>query len=298
MVGPTAVGKTEIALHLARKLRAEIISVDSMQVYRGMDIGTGKPSAALQREIPHHGIDLVDPEQEFDVLGYVEAVAPAIRKAKRKGTPLLFVGGAGLYLRVLRRGLCSAPGRDLEIRDRLLKEGAAQGAPILHRRLERVDPAGASRIHPNDLKRVVRALEVYEQTGRSLSEWHRETDPAVPGLEDLPVLGLSLNRESLHARIDARLKGWLESGWVEEAKALHARLLSRTAREALGYRELFDHLEGKLEWKAVPGLIAQDTRRYAKRQMTWFRHEPGVEWFPIDGMKPADAAEAIWKKRF
>lgn len=268
-----------------------------MQVYRGMDIGTGKPSASVRREIRHDGIDLVDPEQEFDVLQYVRAVEPVLRAAQERARPIFLVGGSGLYLRVLRRGLCQAPGRDPELRARLVEEGMAGGTAALHARLLRVDPAGAARIHPNDLKRVVRALEVFEVTGRSLSDWHRQTEPAVPGLDCCPVIGLTCSREALYSRIDARTKKWLDTGWLEEARTLHRRRLSRTAREALGYRELFDYLEGNLPWEDVGERIARNTRRYAKRQWAWFRHEPDVEWFQVDGRAPEQTAEVLWKKR-
>lgn len=269
-----------------------------MQVYRGMDLGTGKPPLSIRKEILHHGIDLVEPEEEFNVLQYVDSVAPAIRAAAARQTPLLLVGGTGLYLRVLQRGLCDAPGQSPEIRARLLGEGLSMGAPALHARLERADPSAAERIHPNDLKRTVRALEVFETSGRTMSDWQSQTEPAVPGLDRCSVIGLTCDRERLYERIGTRVEIWLKSGWLEEARGLHQRCLSRTAREALGYRELFDHLDGELEWSAVPGLITQNTRRYAKRQWAWFRHEPGVEWFSVDGMTAEQAAEALWKKQF
>lgn len=298
MVGPTGVGKTEIALLLARKLGADIVSVDSMQIYRGMDLGTGKPPVSVRAEIRHHGIDLVEPEEEFDVLQYVRSVVPVVRAALERGRPLLLVGGAGLYFRTLRRGLCDAPGQEPELRARLLEEGTFNGASALHERLRAVDPAAASRIHPNDLKRIVRGLEVFEASGRPLSEWQERTEPAVPGLDRCPVVGLTRPRELLYARIDARVLQWLAAGWFEEARALHRRRLSRTAREALGYRELFDHLDGRLAWPEAVERIAQNTRRYAKRQWAWFRHEPGVEWMEIEGMAPDQVAERLWKKQF
>lgn len=268
-----------------------------MQVYREMEIGTGKPSVSIRAEIPHHGIDLVDPEEEFDLLRYMQSVVPALRAAMKQGRSILLVGGAGLYFRALRRGLCEAPGQDPQLRARLLEEGLACGAAGLHERLQQADPAAAARIHANDLKRIVRALEVFESSGRPLSEWQRKTEPAVPGLALCPVIGLTCRRETLYSRIDARVEDWLRSGWLEEARALHCRRLSRTAREALGYRELFDHLDGRLRWEEVGGLIARNTRRYAKRQWAWFRHEPGVQWLEIDGVGPEQAAELLWKKQ-
>lgn len=279
-MGPTGAGKTELAAELARRLGAEVVAVDSMQVYRGMDIGTGKPPASLRESIPHHGLDLADPGEEFDVLRYVEAVSPVIREIEGRGKWVLLVGGCGLYLRVLRRGLCAAPGRDLALRERLREEGDREGWEKLHARLKEADPRAAEKIHPNDAKRIIRALEVYLSTGRPISEWQGQTRPVNPAWADCPVLGLDCGREWLYRRIEERVEEWLKEGWLEEARGLAARPLSRTAREALGYRELFEHLEGLRGWEETRALIQVNTRRYAKRQGSWFRHEPGVKWIP------------------
>ena len=293
MVGPTGVGKTEVALQVARLIPAEIISVDSMQVYRGMDIGTGKPSPAIRGEIPHHGLDLVDPQEDFDVLRYASAVAPAIRAILERGKWALLVGGAGLYLRVLRRGLCDAPGQDPQRRDRLVEEALALGPGRLHERLRGVDAEAAQRIHPNDLRRTVRALEVFESSGRTLTQWQVDNRPCVVGLEHCPVVGLDCRREILYQRIDLRLEEWLNAGWLEEAGGLLQRGLSRTAREALGYRELFDYLEGRSDWEQTRLLMARNTRRYAKRQWSWFRHEPDVVWIDTRGRATKDLSQEI-----
>ena len=293
LAGPTGIGKSEAALALAAEIPAEIVAVDSMQVYRGMDIGTGKPSAEIRRRVPHHGIDLAEPEEEFDAIRYAQAVAPVIEGVRRRGRWAILTAGCGLYLRVLRRGICDAPGKDPRVRARLLEQASAEGAAALHARLAEVDPAAARRIHSNDLRRAVRALEVYEVTGRPMSRWHEEQE--IPGRDDWRVVGLDCGRQQLYEKIEARIDGWLAGGWIEEAGVLARRSLSLTAREALGYRELFGHLQGRTGWAETRALIHRNTRRYAKRQLSWFRHEPGVEWIASDP-DPDVTARAILAK--
>ncbi len=280
LVGPTGVGKSEAALALAAEMPSEIVAVDSMQVYRRMDIGTGKPPPEVRRGVPHHGIDLAEPEEEFDAVRYAEAVGPVIEQIRLRGRRPILTAGCGLYLRVLLRGICEAPGKDPEVRGKLLERAAAEGSPALHAHLREVDPEAGRRIHPNDLRRVVRALEVFEVTGRPMTRWHQETQPGFSGKGDCRIIGLACDREKLYEKIQARIDGWLAAGWVEEARALAGRDLSMTAREALGYRELFGHFEGRTDWASTRALIHRNTRRYAKRQLSWFRHEPGVEWIP------------------
>lgn len=278
LVGPTGSGKTETAVALSRKTGAEIVAVDSMQVYRGMDIGTGKPSPELLRLAPHHGIDLAEPEEEFDALRFARAVRPVIESALSRGRPVVLTAGCGLYLRVLLKGMCSAPGKDPEVRARLLEQASLEGPQAMHARLAGVDPEAARRIHCNDVRRVVRALEVFEVTGRPITSWQGESAADGPSLLDCRMVGIRFDREELYRRIETRIDSWLAGGWVEEARALAARNLSQTAREALGYRELFDHFEGRAGWEDTRALIHRNTRRYAKRQLSWFRHEPGVSW--------------------
>ena len=294
LAGPTGIGKTEVAAELARRLPAEVVAVDSMQVYRGMDIGTGKPPARLREEIPHHGLDLAETSEEFDARRYVQEVSPAIREIERRGKWVLLVGGCGLYLRVLLRGLCDAPGRDLALRRRLQEEGERGGWSALHARLQEADPAAAAKIHPNDAKRTIRALEVYLSTGQPISEWQGQTRPVEPAWAGCPMAGLDCDREWLYRRIEQRVDGWLAQGWLEEARGLAARPLSRTAREALGYRELFEHLEGARGWDETRALIQVNTRRYAKRQWSWFRNEAGVKWVRTGAeVRPEETAEKI-----
>ena len=294
LAGPTGIGKTELAAELARRLPAEIVAVDSMQVYRGLEIGTGKPPARLREEIPHHGLDLAEPAEEFDVLRYVEEVSPAIREIERRGKWVLLVAGCGLYLRVLLRGLCGAPGGDAALRERLRAEGEREGWNRLHARLREVDPEAAVRIHPNDAKRMIRALEVYESSGRPISQWQSRTEPIDPRWAECPVIGLECEREWLYRRIEERVDGWLADGWLEETRNLLRGPVSRTAREALGYRELFEHLEGDRDWDSTRELIRKNSRRYARRQWSWFRGEPRVRWVRVrEGAKPAETAAGI-----
>lgn len=291
LAGPTGIGKSEAALSLAREIPAEIVAVDSMQVYRGMEIGTGKPSGEARREAPHHGMDLAEPEEEFDAIRYARAVTPVIEAIRRRGRWAILTAGCGLYLRVLRRGICDAPGKDPEVRARLLERGSAEGSAALHARLAEVDPAAARRIHSNDLRRVARALEVYEVTGRPMTRWHQEQE--ISRQDDWRVVGLDCGRELLYRKIETRIDGWLAAGWVEEARALSQRNLGLTAREALGYRELFDHFQGGPGWEETRALIHRNTRRYAKRQLSWFRHESGVEWIAADGDPLRTAREIL-----
>jgi tRNA dimethylallyltransferase len=285
IVGPTGIGKSEAALEIARQVPsgAEIVVVDSMQVYRGMDLGTSKPSPSLRREIPHHGLDLADPSEDFDVARYVELVRPVISEIQRRGRLPILVAGCGLYLRALLDGLCPAPGRFPEIRQELLQEAEDKGTSFLHARLKKVDSDSAAKIHPNDLRKIVRALEVFQASGVPLSRWHRKTEPFVAP-EELEIFGLSRDRSDLYRRIEERIDRWLDAGWLEEARGLMERPLSMTAKKALGYQELFRYLRGGIEWERCVSLIKQNTRRYAKRQWTWFRADPRVQW--IDGTNP------------
>lgn len=293
IVGPTGIGKTEVAVALARRLPAEIVVVDSMQVYRGMEIGTGKPDARLRREVPHHGLDLVEPEEEFSAAQYVKAVSPAIASIRARGLVPVLVGGSGLYFKALVDGLCKAPPKNAMLRQKLSEQAQAEGAEELHKKLSEVDPVSAGRIHPNDVRRIIRALEVFSETGRALSDWQAQGAPLSGGLETFRWVGLTCDREKLYQRIQTRIEGWLSSGWLEEAQHLHARPLSQTAREALGYKELFDFLEGRRSWEETVQLIIRNTRRYAKRQWAWFRANPRIQWVDVEGSSPEAAADRI-----
>ena len=275
------------------KAPSEILSVDSMQIYRGMDIGTAKPPEGMRREIPHHGLDLVDPGEECDVARYVRLVRPKLEEIERRGKLPLLVGGSGLYLRALVDGLCEAPSQDLDLRERLIARERQEGEGALHAELERVDAEGAGRIHPHDLRRVVRSLEVYFLTGTPLSRWQRETTQGFAKADQVRRIGLVCEREPLYRRIESRVDRWLGAGWLEEAKGLAARPLSKTAARALGYQELFAYLRGECGWEDTRRLIHRNTRRYARRQFTWFRADPRVRWVAVGHRSAEQVAEEI-----
>ncbi len=298
IVGPTGIGKSAVALQIARRIPCEIVSVDSMQVYRRMDLGTGKPSAALRREIPHHGLDLVEPGEEFNVARYLQAVCPVLPQIAKRSRLCLLVGGTGLYLKRFLDGLCPAPPASLSVREELFEQARQEGAQVLHDELRRVDPASAEKIHPNDVKKMVRALEVFRLTKRPMSDWHRQTQPLLSKGSTVHLFGLTCDRAGLSRRIEERVDRWLAQGWLAEAQRLRKRRLSKTAREALGYGELFDFLEGKADWEVTVQLIKQRTRQYAKRQWTWFKADPRVIWISVDGRRMEEVAEEILNQTY
>ena len=275
IIGPTASGKSALAMELARRWNAEILSVDSMQVYRGMDIGTAKPSAAEQAEVRHHLIDLVEPVEVFTVARFVEQADAVIADAKRRGVRLIATGGTPLYYKALFEGLFEGPPADEKVRERL----SGESGEALHRRLSEVDPEAARRIHANDIRRLIRALEVYEITGRPISSF--QTDWA--GLRqrhEAKWIGLSWEKEAINRRINARVRQMMGAGWVEETRELLRKFetLSKTAAEATGYAEVIAHLEGKLTLEEAVEQIKIGTRQLARKQMKWFRRWGWVKW--------------------
>ena len=297
IVGPTGVGKSEVALAIARLTPSEIIAVDSMQVYRGMDLGTGKPSPAARKEVPHHGLDLADPSESFSVAQYIAAVSPIIPQIiERKRLPVL-VAGTGLYLKALLDGLCPAPPENPHVREQILAEGKKAGWETVHARLQQVDPAAAARIHPNDSRRITRALEVFSVSKKPISEWQESTSGILSDGMQVELFGLNCQRVLLYRRIEARIDSWCGAGWLEEAKKLAAQPLSKTAGEALGYKEMYAHLRGERKWEESVSLIKRNTRHYAKRQMTWFRRDSRVRWISTDGISAEQAARQILEQR-
>jgi tRNA dimethylallyltransferase len=264
---------------LARRAGAEILTLDSMQVYRGMDVGTAKPSAAERAEIQHHAIDLVDPTETFTVARFVELADEVIGDAAARGVPLIATGGTPLYYKALFEGLFEGPGADEAVRERL--RSLANDA--LYLRLAEVDPTAAARIHLQDTKRLVRALEVYELTGRPISSFQTEWAARQPRHEALWI-GLQWDKEALNRRINARVKAMLAAGWLDETRLLLERFgsFSATAAEATGYHELAQHLAGRLSLDGAAEHIKIATRQLARRQMKWFRRFPGVQWMPGD----------------
>jgi len=275
--GPTGAGKSSLAIPLARRLGAEIVSVDSMAVYRGLDVGTAKPSAAARAEIPHHCLDLVSPAEPFSVAAWLAAAAAAVADCRSRGCGVLFVGGTPLYLRALRDGLAELPAADPEIRAVLLAEAAAGGPEPLHARLAALDPVTAARIHPRDTKRIVRALEVAPLTGRPLSAAHAATpDP----LFESRLMILDISRAALAERIDRRVEAMFAGGLVEETAAALAAPggIGPTAGQAAGYTEAIDLLAGRIGRAEAIRRTQVRTRQLAKRQRTWFRSFRNATW--------------------
>jgi tRNA dimethylallyltransferase len=294
LTGPTASGKSAVGIELARRINAEIISLDSMAVYRGMNVGTAKPSATEGQGIPHHLIDVVDPWEDFSVARYLALADDAVRHIGRRGREVLFVGGTPLYLKALLRGLFSGPAADWALRRDLEEIAGRNGTAELHRRLAAVDPAAAAKLHPNDVRRLIRALEVHHRTGRPISEQQRQFD--AQAADHRPVFVLDWPRERLRERIDRRVEGMFAVGLVDEVRSLLAaeRPLSRTAGQALGYRDVFEHLTGKYDLATTIDLVKLHTRQFAKRQLTWFRSLTECRWLQIaDVFDPAAVAEKI-----
>jgi tRNA dimethylallyltransferase len=272
ITGPTASGKTTIGLALAELLGAEIVSLDSMAIYRGMNIGTAKPSDEERCSITHHLLDIVDPWQDFSLAQYVAAAHSAVRDVRQRGRQVVFVGGTPLYLKAMLRGLFIGPPADHDLRARLREEAVGAGVEVLHERLRKIDPAAAKRIHPHDLRRIIRAIEVYEKLGTPISELQRQFEEARPR-ESCRVFTLEWDRPSLHSRIEARVDSMFAQGLVEETRTLlnDERGLGRTARQALGYREVLQHLEGLHTFAETVDKVKSGTRGFARRQCTWFR---------------------------
>ena len=287
VVGPTAVGKSAFALAACERFGGEVVSVDSMQVYRGLDAATSKPGPADRARAPHHGLDMADPGDDFSMGDFVRFAEGAIAGIAGRGRLPVLVGGTGLYLRALLRGVAEAPRRVPRLRERLRAVGERRGVPFLHRMLRRLDPEGALRLPPNDRQRIVRALEVRFAGGRPLGEMLRER-PFGADRYDAIKIGLDMDRARLYRRIDARVDRFFAAGLVDEVRGLLAagRPAAANAFKALGYREVAAHLRGERTLEDTVALTRRNTRRYAKRQLTWFRAEPGVTWFSID----ADAA--------
>jgi len=283
IIGATASGKSALAMRVAERTGAEILSVDSMQVYRGMDAGTAKPTPQERQRVVHHLIDVVRPDETFTVARFVALADAVIADAAARKARLIAVGGTPLYFQALFRGMFQGPGADPLVRKRLMEMPTAE----LHQRLKRVDPVAAARIHPNDLKRLVRALEVYELTGRPISEL--QTQWASRQSRHRAVwVGLRWDREALNRRINARARAMIEAGWVEETRRLVETFggLSQTAAEAAGYQQILEHIAGRLSLEDALEQIKTATRQLARRQMKWFRRFPDVHW--LDGSAPLE----------
>lgn len=289
VLGATASGKSALAMEIARRVRGEILCVDSMTVYRGMDIGTAKPTQQEQTEVQHHLLNLVEPTELFTVARFVEMADATIENAETRSVPLIATGGTPLYYKSLFEGLFDGPQADPQLRQRLV----AMGNEALHTRLSEVDPPAAARIHVNDTKRLVRALEVYELTGQPISAQQQEWATGKLRHEAVFV-GLSWDKEALNRRINARVKAMMQAGWLKEVHGLLERYgaLSRTATEATGYAELIDHVQGRMNLDDAVEQIKIATRQLARKQMKWFRRFANTQW--MAGDRPVgDLADAV-----
>jgi tRNA dimethylallyltransferase len=288
LVGPTASGKTGAGILLARKLRAEIISCDSMQVYKGMRILSSQPDPVQRRAVRHHLVGFLAPSRRFDAAKYRAAAMDKIGKLQKQGRSVLFVGGTGLYMSALLDGIFPAKG-DKACRARLEKEAREQGSGQMHARLLMVDPEAAAKIHPNDAKRIVRALEVYEATGMQISALQKQRS-GIAGEFEVRVFGLLLEKELLHRRIDERVKRMVKQGLVPEVRRLLRVRLSQTAQFAIGIREIKEYLRDKITLDEALAQIGRNTKAYAKRQMTWFKKDSRVQWV---GVAKRDTAATV-----
>ena len=315
LTGPTASGKSAVGMELARRIDAEIISLDSVAIYRGMDIGAAKPTVEQQRQVPHHLIDIVEPTEEFSLAQYFEAAKRSAAEIAAKRKQVLFVGGTPLYLKGLLRGIFEGPPADWELRHRLADEAKQHGDRWLHEQLAAVDPTSAARLHPKDTRRLIRAIEVFQKTGRPISAWQQQFDVGSPA-ESCRVFVLDWPKTKLYSRINRRVEAMFAAGLVEEVRRLLAGphpnhlptnlrsvpgeetvRLSRTARQAVGYREVIEHLEGRLGLSETISLVQCHTRQLAKRQCTWFRSLSECRFVPVAGdFDPAALAEQCWRQ--
>ena len=295
LVGPTAVGKTAVSIHAAKILNAEIISCDSMQIYKGMDIGTQKPSPAQLSKIPHYMIDIIPPSRSFSVADFRKRALKCIKDIERKGKSVIFAGGTALYMKALVDGLFLSPSADYVLRKKLLNEEAENGNGYLYKKLCNVDTETARILHPNDIRRIIRALEIYINTKVPISEL-KKTTKGLKEKYDIEIFCLNRDRGSLYRIIDKRVDLMFRKGLLAECGRLKGKKLSITARQALGYKEVFDYLDKKISLNDAKESIKKRTRNFAKRQLSWFRNDSRIEWIDIDNYSPKQAARIICEK--
>lgn len=296
LTGATAAGKTTVGLELAEMLDAEILSLDSMAIYVGMDVGTAKPTAEQQRRVPHHLIDIVEPDQAFSVADYCAEAWEKVQEIRSRGKHAIFVGGTPLYLKSLLRGLFDGPPADWEIRREIEREIEEHGLDELRKRLELIDPLTAHKLHPHDQRRMIRALEVYRKTGQPISHMQREFEEGL-SLEECRVFVLHWPRPKLHERIEQRVDRMFAEGLVAEVDGLLAKFgdLSHTAGQAVGYREVIHHLREEASLDETRDSVLVRTRQFARRQETWFRGLQECRWLELgsDSLEPAEVARQI-----
>ena len=288
IMGPTAIGKSRIAIEVARALGTEILTADSRQVYRGMDIGTDKPTMLERQGVPHQLIDLVDPDQHFNVGDYRHYAVSAIEKLHQQGQIPLIAGGTGLYIQTLLHGLWSGPPANWDLRKQLDIQAQEKGSAYIHQQLSRVDPMLAKHVHPNDYVKIQRGLEVYQALGIPLSEVHQRH-----GFQESPyhalVIGLSMERDRLYQRIESRVELEIEKGLIQETQQLLDQGFDRdlSSMKSLGYRQMSGFIAGDYTYDEAVRILKRDTRHFAKRQITWFRRESSTEWLHIENQEPS-----------
>ncbi|TAN60221.1 tRNA (adenosine(37)-N6)-dimethylallyltransferase MiaA [bacterium] len=290
LVGPTAIGKSALAIRLAKKLNCEIISLDSMQIYKGLDILSSKPSKSMRKAIAHHLLDIASPNQNFDAARYRKSALKKIEEIYSRGKIPLFTGGTGLYMSVLIDGIFKEVKTNEALREKLYAQAKRRGGDYLHRKLKGVDKAAAGKIHPHDLRRIIRALEVYQLTGKPISElWKKRS--GLSGKYDIKIFGLNKDRQDLYNDINARVEKMFQNGLVNEVKKLLKEKLSLTCAQAIGIKEISGYLEGVYDLAGARELLKKNTRNYAKRQLTWFKKDKRVRW--IDAGKADPLKEII-----
>jgi tRNA dimethylallyltransferase len=292
IVGPTATGKSALGIAVAQRSRGEIVSCDSTAVYLGFDIGTDKVPMAARRGIPHHMIDLVEPTAEYSAARYAREAAAVIRGITARGNLPIVVGGTGFYYRALTRGLFDGPSRDEALRRRLERVASRRGPECLHRWLKRIDPSSAERIQPRDVKRLVRALEVWMLTGRPLTDHFNDTASPLPEY-DVTTIALRIQPEDTAERVARRVEAQFERGLMDEIRGLLARGVPETALPFTGlvYKQALEHLHGIRGERETRELIVQENRRYSRRQLTWFRKEPNLHWIHAAGERTDTQAQ-------
>jgi len=283
ILGPTGVGKSEVAIDAALHVDGEVVNADSQLVYRHMDVGTAKPPLSARKGIPHHLIDIVDPDEDFNAARYRELALGAIGEMTARGKKPIVCGGSGLYLRALLQGIFVGPGKNKAIRERLEAEADTSGLGALHARLREIDADAALRIHPNDRHRIVRALEVYEITGKTITQWQEEHGFQERAFDVLKI-GLNRERKALYQLIDRRTDDMIKAGLVDEVERLleQGYGLDLPALQSIGYRQIGLYLRGEVTMEEAIALIKRDSHHFAKRQLTWFRADKDIRWYDMD----------------
>lgn len=292
IVGSTAIGKTALAIKLADKIKGEIISADSMQAYRGMDVLSQKPTKIQRRRVPHHLVGFLNPRNEYSAAEFSKKAKKTIKTITKKGRIPIVVGGSGLYVRALIDGIFPSKGKSEKIRRKLETLAEKNGPQALHKKLKKIDSASARKIHPHDLKRIIRALEIYEIENKTKTSLQKKAK-GIKAKYDVMIFGLTMERDKLYERINKRVDLMFRKGVVREVKNFLGQDLSITSRQALGIRQIEGYLSKLYGIDRAKDLLKRDTRRFAKRQLTWFRPDKGITWLDIDKMDEAEAIGAI-----